>query len=202
AYNNLGAAYYLAGNLSAAAEAWDRSLAIKPTRSAYSNTGTMYFYLGDYETAAERFIQAADFAPRDHRPWGNLADAFYFTDSKRHVATVIYKQAIEFAEERIQVNPLDMETIAMSAHYFARSGNDEKARQRIATAQAGAPEDIYVQYYSALVAAQLGDTDDALAHIERAIALDYKKELLRVDPGLSSLSGLKEFRQLVAEDGR
>lgn len=202
AYNNVGAAYYLAGNLSAAAEAWDRSLAIKPTRSAYSNTGTMYFYLGEFEIAAERFIEASKYAPWDHRLWGNLADAYYFTDGMQHVATAIYKAAIDFAEERIQVNPLDMETVAILAHYYARVGNDEKARQMSARALSGAPEDMYVQYYSALVSAQLGDTDNALARVERAIALDYKKDLLRFDPGLVVLAESERFKQLVEKDRR
>ena len=97
AYNNVGAAYYLAGNLSAAAAAWEQSLRIKPTRSAYSNTGTMYFYLGDYGAAADRFIKASIYAPRDHRLWGNLADAYYYTDGMRLVAIAIYKQAIELS---------------------------------------------------------------------------------------------------------
>lgn len=202
AYNNVGAAYYLAGNLSAAAAAWEQSLRIKPTRSAYSNTGTMYFYLGDYGAAADRFIKASTYAPRDHRLWGNLADAYYYTDGMRLVAIAIYKQAIEFAEERIQVNPLDMETVAILAYFCARIGDADKARQMSANAQTGAPDDMYVQYYTALASAQLGDIDSALVRLERAIDLDYKKDLLRLDPSLGALSDTERFKQLVAKDRR
>lgn len=202
AYNNVGAAYYLAGNLSAAAQAWEQSLRIKPTRSAYSNTGTMYFYLGEYATAADRFIKASNYAPRDHRLWGNLADAYYFTDGMRHVAIAIYKQAIEFAEERIEVNPADMETVAILAYFYARIGEDEKAKKMSARAQSGAPDDMYIQYYTALASAQLGDIDNALDRVERAINLDYKKDLLRLDPGLSALSDTAQFKELIASDRR
>ncbi len=90
ALNNLGAAYYFAGEFKDAAEAWDASIAIKPTQSAYSNTGTVYFYLNEFEKAADRYAQAVNLAPMDHRLWGNLADAYYFTVSMRHAASVAY----------------------------------------------------------------------------------------------------------------
>jgi TolB-like protein/Flp pilus assembly protein TadD len=104
ALNNLGAAYYLAGDFRRAAKAWDDSLAIKPTRSAYSNTGTMYFYLGDYERAIERYINAANMAPNDYKMWGNLADAYFFQGNQKQVADVAYKRAIELAEKMLAIN--------------------------------------------------------------------------------------------------
>ncbi len=201
AYNNLGAAYYLAGDFAAAAEAWDRSLAIKPSRSAYSNTGTMYFYLGDFATASERFARAAAYAPRDHRLWGNLADAYYYTEDMRHVARVVYEQAIEFAEERLGVNPVDNETRAILAHFYSRIGEERKARQLIDEAAAAAPGKMYVQYYAALVYTQLGETDNAMIALRKAVALDYQPLLLRLDPGLDALREDAGFQQLVAASG-
>ena len=198
AYNNLGVAYYFAGEFAEAAEAWDQSLGIRPTRSAYSNTGTMYFYLGDYATAVDRFARAASYAPRDHRLWGNLADAYYYTDGMRHVAEVIYREAIEFAEERARVNPSDMETIAILCHFYARIGEDDLARERCETALASAPDDMYAQYYSALAFAHLGDTARALGRVERAIELDYQPELLELDPGLVSLREEAKFKELLS----
>jgi TolB-like protein/Flp pilus assembly protein TadD len=198
AFNNLGVANYFAGNFSDAAKAWDQSLAIKPTRSAYSNTGTMYFYLGQFDTAAERFARAAGYAPTDHRLWGNLADAYYYTDGMRHVAEVVYKQAIEFATERMKVNPADMETAALLAHFYSRTGQEAKAREMSAAARTAAPDDMYVQYYSALVFAHFGDADQALIALERVIELDYQTDLLEIDPGLSSLWQETRFKQLLA----
>ncbi len=201
AFNNLGAAYYLAGDYSDAAEAWDQSLAIRPTRSAYSNTGTMYFYLGDYATAVDRFARAASYAPRDHRLWGNLADAYYYTDGMRHVAEVVYKEAIVFAEERVGVNPADMETMAILCHFYARIGENELAAERCETALASDSDNMYVHYYSALAFAHLGDTARALGRIERAIELDYQRELLELDPGLVSLQAEAKFMELLSRNG-
>jgi TolB-like protein/tetratricopeptide (TPR) repeat protein len=103
ALNNLGAAYYLAGDFKGAAESFDRSLAIKPSRNAYSNTGTMYFYLGDFERAVERYVNAANLAPNDYRMWGNLGDAYHFQGTQEQVAEVAYRRAIGLGEAHLEV---------------------------------------------------------------------------------------------------
>jgi tetratricopeptide (TPR) repeat protein len=92
-----------------------------------------------------------------------------------------------------------MDTIAMLAHFYARTGQADKAREFSAAALAGAPDEMYVQYYSALVNAHLGDTDKALDRLKRAIELDYQKELLRLDPALASLREDDRFKQLVSK---
>ncbi len=202
AYNNLGAANYLAGDFSAAAEAYERSLAIKPTRSAHSNTGTMYFYLGQFEKAAEQYATAVELAPMDHRFWGNLADAYYYSDGLKSAAEVVYKKAIEIGEERLKVNPSDMKTVGDVAYYYARIGYEAKAREMSAAAMAAAPDHMYVHYYGALLYAHFGDVEQALNALERAVELDYQREMLKIDPGLKPLWEEARFKRLVTKSGR
>ena len=201
ALNNLGVAYFFAADFKRAAEAWDASLEHRPTRSAYSNTGSMYFYLGDYLTAADRYSRAIDLAPRDHRLWGNLADAYYFSDGMQSAAEVAYSQAIALGEGRLAVNAGEADTLSDLAHYNARNGQRERARELIGMAIDSAPNDMYVHYNAALVHAQFGETDAALDAIERAVALDYQRELLPVDPGLKRLRDQPRFAELVADGG-
>jgi TolB-like protein/tetratricopeptide (TPR) repeat protein len=198
ALNNLGAAYYLSGDFKKAAEALDESIAIKPTRSAYSNTGTMYFYLGDFDRAIERYVNAANLAPNDYRMWGNLGDAYYFQGDQKQVAEVAYKRAIELGENRLRVNEEETMVISDVALYYSRIGNAEKARELEAKANSRAPDIMYVQYNSGLIHMQLGDVDKALTALERAVELDYERELLRVDPAFKELSDNERFRQLVS----
>ncbi len=200
AMNNLGGAYYLAGDFSSAARAWDESLAIKPTRSAYSNTGTMYFYLGEFQKAADRYARAVDLAPLDYRLWGNLADAYYYTDNLKQVADVAYKRAIEFGENRLDINSSDMDTISDVAYYYSRVGQKQKSRDMNASARSAAPDNMYVQYNGALIHTHFGETAEALAALERAVALGYQKELLLIDPGFSGLVADEGFRNLVSAD--
>jgi TolB-like protein/Flp pilus assembly protein TadD len=199
ALNNLGAAYYLAGDFRRAAKAWDDSLAIKPTRSAYSNTGTMYFYLGDYERAIERYINAANMAPNDYKMWGNLADAYFFQGNQKQVADVAYKRAIELAEKMLAINAdgLVMSDVAL---YYSRIGDAAKAREIEARVDAQVEDAMYMHYNSALIHAQFGDTDAAIAALKRAVELNYQRELLSVDPAFEDFRSDERFRRLVSSN--
>ncbi len=200
ALSNLGVAYYLAGDFKGAAESWDASLAIKPSRDAYSNTGTMYFYLGDFERAIERYVNAANLAPNDYRMWGNLGDAYHFQGTQEQVAEVAYKRAIGLGEARLEVNPDDSMVISDIALYYSRIGNVEKAREFDEKANNRGAGIMYVHYNSALIHVQFGEVDQALAALERAVELSYERELLRIDPALKGLQGDERFRQLVSNN--
>ena len=200
ALNNLGVAYYAAGDFKRAAETWDRSLEIKPSRSAYSNTGTMYFYLGDFERAIERYVNAANLAPNDYRMWGNLADAYHFQGTQEQVAEVAYKRAIGLGEARLEVNPGDAVVMSDVALYYSRIGNVEKARELDEKANSRGQDTMYLHYNSALIHVQLGELDEALADLERAVELSYERELLRADPAFEQLKDDERFKQLVANN--
>jgi tetratricopeptide (TPR) repeat protein len=199
ALNNLGAAYYLAGDFKGAAESFDRSLAIKPSRNAYSNTGTMYFYLGDFERAVERYVNAANLAPNDYRMWGNLGDAYHFQGTQEQVAEVAYRRAIGLGEAHLEVNPDDAMVMSDVALYYSRVGDAGKARELDARAHSQGDSIMYVHYNSALIHAQLGDTEEALTALKRALELNYEKELLLIDPAFEGLRQDERFRQLVSQ---
>lgn len=197
ALSNLGAAYYLAGEFRLAAEAWDEAIKIRPGRSVYSNTGTMYFYLGDFDKAADRYAMAANMAPNDYIVWGNLADAYYFGDKFSQVADVTYKRARQLAEGQLEVNPNDGEAISFIAYYSARLGEREKALELDKIAHERAPDTMYVYYNSALIHAQFDQTEDALDALERAVELEYQRDLLSLDPAFENLRNEERFKQLV-----
>ncbi len=198
ALNNLGAAFYLAGDYRSAAAAWDRSLDIRPTRSAYSNTGTMYYYVGDFERAANRYAKAANLAPNDFQMWGNLGDAYSFSETKKTAAEVAYKRAISLGEQLLSINANDSDTLSKVAYYYSRIGNREKSTEMAAKARNLSPDDMYVYYYSALIHVQFGELDDVLTALERAIELEYQRELLSLDPVLADLREEERFIRLVS----
>jgi len=198
ALNNLGAAYYLAGDFKKAAAAWDDSLDIRPTRSAYSNTGSMYYYTGDFDKAADRYAMAANLAPNDYRMWGNLADAYILTVDKKPAGTIAYKRAIALAEQRLAINTNDFEALSNVAFYYSRIGERDKAKDMIEKASSMAPDDMYVQYNKALIHARFGETDNALTALERAIELEYQRELLPLEPGFENLMDEDRFKRLAS----
>jgi TolB-like protein/Flp pilus assembly protein TadD len=196
AFNNLGAAYYFAGDFSRAAQAWENSLQIRPTRSAYSNTGSMYFYLGDYKKAAARYAKAVNLASLDYRLWGNLGDSYFYAEDLKPTALVAYKRSIEVGEQQLTVNPSNIDAVSDLAYYYAHIDNIAKSNELHAKALATAPDNMYVQYNSALIHAYLGDVESALSALERAVTLDYQPELLAIDPAFTILKDEERFRRL------
>ena len=200
ALSNLGAAYYLAGDFKKAAEAWDESLAIKPTRNAYSNTGSMYYYLGNFNRAADRYAMAVDLAPADYQLWGNLGDAYSFTLDKKPAAAIAYKRAIELGEKNLEINPNNIDVISDLAYFYSRVGDRERAIELDARARRDAPDNVYVYYNSALMNAGFARTDEALTALEHAVKLGYEVDLVRRDPLLESLKEEARFKRLVTRE--
>jgi len=196
ALNNLGAAYYLAGEFRRAAEAWDESLAIKPTRGAYANTGSMYFYLGEFDKAADRYAYAANLAPNDYQLWGNLGDAYSYSSDMQRAAQAAYLRAIRLGEQKLAINDGDVAAISDVAYYNSRVGNYKKATAMSDQAASLAPNDMYVHYNAALIHMQLGNIDEVLSSLERAVELQYQPELLSLDPAFDKLRDEERFKRL------
>jgi class 3 adenylate cyclase/TolB-like protein/Flp pilus assembly protein TadD len=186
ALSNLGGAYMLMGNFEKAADAFARSLALVPHAGSYANTGIIHYYLGRYGEAAEMFHKAIEFAPGDHRYWGNLADALYF-DSRAEEARVACARALALADGELAVNPKHAVNQAQAAYYAIRLGDSERARRGIANALAEGSGNIYVHYYVALAQLGLGETAAAVAHVKRARQLGYPEQLIRAAPELEQI---------------
>jgi tetratricopeptide (TPR) repeat protein len=159
----------------------------------------MYFYLGDFEQAADRYAKAVNMAPNDYRLWGNLADAYYFMGNSQQVSEVAYKRAIEFGEKQLEINAKNTSAMSDVALFYSRLGQREKAVEMDAEVRRQAPDDMYVYYNSALIYAQFEEPDEALTMLERAVKLEYQKELLPLDPAFEALRDEQRFKNLVAK---
>jgi eukaryotic-like serine/threonine-protein kinase len=202
ARSNLGAAYYMAGDLEKAVEAWRASLALAPTTFAYSNIGTSYFYLGRLDEAAAMYLKALELAPDDRQLWGHLGDALAYAPGRERDAAAAYEKAVAFGERALRINPSDAELDADLAHYHASLGHRDRARQLLSDALKQDPRNPRVQYDAALVHARLREKDAALAALEQAVELGYQRELLRMDAGLASLAGEARFQALLGAPNR
>jgi TolB-like protein/Flp pilus assembly protein TadD/DNA-binding winged helix-turn-helix (wHTH) protein len=198
-FNNLGAAFLDSGDFQGAAAAFDRSLALEPTRSAYSNSGTVYYFLGRYPDAARMFTRATELSPQDHRVWGNLADALWQIDSSRSEAQSDYRHAIELAQKSLEVNANDAVSWMLLAFYSARAGDTGNVGRYTGRALQLNSDDPNVRYYAALVALERGDHAAALDSLSRAVALGYPPRLVRAAPDFTSLRSDARFRELLAQ---
>jgi tetratricopeptide (TPR) repeat protein len=186
------------GDLDRAAEAWQRSLNLQPNAVTYSNAGSSLFFLGRYREAAEMYQKAVEYAPDDYHSWGHLGDAYRFTDGLQELAVPMYQNAIQLALERLKVNPSDAGAQALVGHYYAASGNREQALLYHARATALAPRDMLVNYQSAQILSTLGELDQAMAALGRAVELGYSPDLVQADAGLAPLRDRQDYKELIS----
>lgn len=200
ALNNLGSTLYMLGAFDSARDAWYRSLQINPTPIAFSNLGTASFYLQDFQQAAAMYSRAVELTPDDYQLWAALADAYSFMPGSEADATSSYEKAIELVEAYLDLNADDGYALAGLAHYLAATGQSDQAAWRLARAVELAPNNMYVHYYAALVAANSGDVDAAVDASRRALDNGYPSSLLVAEPGLRDLVDSAKFRELLESD--
>ena len=198
AFNNLGASYYMLSEFEPAAEAWQHSLELDPTSVTYSNAGSSLFFLGRYREAADMYMKALELAPEDYQNWGYLGDSYRYTDDLHELADPMYRNAIKLASERLKVNPSDAIALVLVAHYYAAIGDRENALEYHGKALALAPDNMYINYNSALVLTTLGERERALDALLRAVELGYSINLIRTDAGLAALRETDSYQNLVA----
>ena len=197
ALSDLGGALYLSGDFAAATEIWRQSLELNPNAFAYSNLGTSLYFEGRFEEAAEMYQQAVKHAPENFEWWGNLGDAYRFSEELGELAQPMYANALKLAQQRLEVNPADADTLAMVAYYSANLGDREEALTYLARANALAQQNMYIYYGSATTFATLGEPERALDALVQAVELGYSTDLVEVDPVLDELKPLPGFQQLL-----
>ena len=185
-YSNLGGALLLALRIDEATAAFEKSLAIEPSRAAHANLGTVYYYAGRYPDAALEYQSAQALASSDPAIVGSLADALWLIPGRRPEAVRLYERAAQLAKESLKVNPVDAQLIASLGYYCGRAGDMEGSARAIARAEALREDDMYVQYYIALAAADRRDDEKAREAIGRAERSGFPRKLLEVEPALKS----------------
>jgi serine/threonine-protein kinase len=186
-YSNMGALLIAQGQYSKSIDALERSIEIRPTLEAYSNLGGVYFALRRFDEAAQMYQKGLNLDDRDSLIWGNLGDALYWTPGRRTEAAAAYRKAISRAASKLQVNPRDATLLAFVATYNAMVGNNTAALSNLQHALELAPKDAEVRFRAALVYNQLGDTEQTLSALEKAIAAGYPPSAIRDTPDFDHL---------------
>lgn len=196
-YSNLGGDYVMEGHYAEAIEPLKTSIGIRPTYEAYSNLGTAYYGLGRYAEAAGTYEQAAQLNSQQYDVWGNLGDAYYWAPGERARSAPAYKKAIELAKEQLAVNPSQPILLSYVATYEAMLGDRRAALSSLGQAFRPAPKDPELMYNGALVYEQLGEKDQALDWLAKAVAAGYPTTGLHDMPNFSSLQNDARFQKIL-----
>jgi len=121
---------------------------------------------------------------------GNLAYVYSWMNGLDDQARQTFAAAIQLAEEERRNNPRDPFVNSDLALYYAKTGNEPLARQRLATALALSSEGPEIQAAAAEVYELLGDRPNAIAFVKKSLGLGYSRQRLERNPELSKLMPL------------
>jgi serine/threonine-protein kinase len=198
-YNNLGGVFYLLEKWTEAREMFEKSLQIRKSYNIYSNLGTLYFIEGKYGDAAKMYEQALKLNDNDYLTWGNLAAAYFKIPGKHNEAITKYKNAIVLAENKLKINPKDPEVSSNLASYYADVGDTLHALALIKESIQTAPDNVMVMYRAATIYEHLGNREQALYWIGKAIENGYSLSEIEHQPELKKLISDKRYKVLVSE---
>lgn len=200
-YSNLGAAYLHLERWTDAREAFERSLEVEPNFDAYSNLGTLYhFYEADFTDAAQMYEKALALDDHDYQIWGNLASARYWA-GEHEKAQATYRQAIQMAQAKRDVNPRDSEVLCDLAMYHAMLGEQSQARALLEQAKGLVTDsDVGVMFSAGVAYEQLGEREQALEWIGKALENGYSPGLAHRSPTLQDLRKDERFERLNSQE--
>jgi tetratricopeptide (TPR) repeat protein/predicted Ser/Thr protein kinase len=187
-YSNLGAMYHLQGRTEDAIRAYRKSMELTPNYSAASNLGTLLFYYNhDYVKAVEAYEQALAINDSDHLLWGNLGAAYQWAQQPEK-ARAAYQKAAAIAEKELQVNPRDPKVLMNLANYYADLKDAARAKECLRRALAlGGSKDARLLFLAGTAYEELGDREQALAWLHRALDAGYSREEIERSPMLAAL---------------
>jgi serine/threonine-protein kinase len=199
-YSNLGGAYVLLGKYPEAVKALEQSITIRGTVDAYSNLATAHFNLRQFDAAASNYRKAASLDDQNYVVWGNLADAYYYSNQKNSEAIDAYQRAIVLAKARLEVNARDASVLGDIASYYSMLGKREQALDYLNKAlQQSKSKDPELLFQAALIHNQLGDTNAALEWLSRALSAGFSASTIAGAPALDTLRSNAQFEKLLKD---
>jgi serine/threonine protein kinase/tetratricopeptide (TPR) repeat protein len=202
AYDNLGGLYFQLGRFSEARSTWERALQIESTGATYSNIGSSFYIEGHYNEAAQMYEKALELDSTNYQIWLNLASVYYWIPGEREKAIAAYQRAIRLAEEQKRINPLDPVVLSDLSECYAMTGNETDARSYISQALSIASTDPGVMVRAGLVYEALGEREQALEWIGKALEKGYPLTLIESSPSLNELRADPGFQRLIPKSGK
>ena len=196
---NLGSAYVAQGRYPEAIAAFNRSIALRPSSDAYGDLGYTYTLMNRYPESISALQQALKLDNHDWMVWGNLADALYWSISRRGESVVNYRKAISIANSQAEINPEDALTLAYLANYTAMLGDQQTAYGYLQKALALAPSNGEVLFRAAVVYNHFNQREQALSYLSKAVQAGYSRTIIRDSPDFSNLRQDQQFRATVAQ---
>ena len=196
AFNNLGAALLYAGKDDEAAQAFEKSLALRPNRDAYNNIAVAQFRLHRFKNAVLNFKEALKIDDTDYQNWGNMGDAAYYGGDTTS-AMEYYRKAISLAEPQLKINPRDAGVLGDLASYYSMLGDRKQALSYLDRSLQLGPGDKDLLLNAAVVYNQLHETGTALEWLSKALAAGYSRSVVATGAPFDNLHDNPRYQALM-----
>jgi TolB-like protein/Flp pilus assembly protein TadD len=157
---------------------------------------------GKAAEAVRSFEEACRLRPDDYQASAFLAQAY---DSLGVAAQsdAIHRRALQLVERHIELNPEDSRALNVGATLLVNvhgAAGGAKAREWNTRALAADPEDSGMLYNVACVYARLGEEDEAIECLDRAVRTGFGlREWLENDPDFASVRDDPRFQAILAK---
>lgn len=152
-----------------AAREFERAIELDPTLfDAYYYYARSSFEAGDSEKAVRLYEEAHRVRPEDYQPFSLISVALRQL-GRQEEARLADQRAIEAIEKNLEHNPDDARAYSLGAGSLAFLGEVERSKRWAEQATKLAPDDPVILYNSACHLAVLGEDEEALDALERAL---------------------------------
>jgi adenylate cyclase len=194
-----GLAVSLRGNHADAEGEFETAMKLNPQLfdAAYMY-GRALLAQGKHEKAAKMFERAAELRPEDYVVPGLLGGT-YATLGRTADAQIGYRRQLAAASKRLELNPDDPRALYMGGTALSRLGEPARAKDWARQALAINAGDATVLYNVACIYATSGETEEAIALLERSVAAGFGHwSWIENDSDFESLRGHPRYQALLA----
>ena len=162
-----------------------------------------YFYArdakarGDLEKACTLFERASEVCPEDYQA-PLLAAQAHSGLGREAAATAARRQSLHVVERVLEINPGDVRALYLGANALVALGEGEKASEWAGLAISMDPDEAMVLYNVACIYAKLGDVEESMNCLERAVdaGMTLKGWIIN-DSDLESIRGHRRYASLI-----
>lgn len=167
-----------------------QGLQIRSSEQLHGNLGTALFMRGNYVGAAASFEAAVSPTkgnPNSHLAWANLADTLLWIPGREAEAKNAYRKARDLLAPLLERRKDDVTLISRMGLYSARLGDRTQAEPLLVRVMALAPKSASVHFRAGLAYELLGEREESIATLTKAVELGYPLKLIQAEPDLLEL---------------
>jgi eukaryotic-like serine/threonine-protein kinase len=194
-WDDLGYVYHYAGLVDAAEKAYRRSAELNPTTTRiHWMHGRMLLYVGRASEAEQEMRQALAENPNQFKAMAFLGEFLYY-QGKLDEAEPVLKRA-----EELSRGSGDDSAQFMAAFLYASKGERDKIDGKILKARPREVTDGDAAYWTGGIHALLGDREEALAWLRRAVEVgNHNYPWFQRDKNYDTLRALPEYQRIMEE---